>query len=65
MVDPMRGDTVMRIGVMIHATDHTIEPARLAVEAEMRGFASRKNSWPASVRSCCRRTNKRVRGSRR
>ncbi|TPW10450.1 MAG: putative oxidoreductase [Acidimicrobiaceae bacterium] len=25
---------------MTHATDHTIEPARLAVEAEQRGFAS-------------------------
>lgn len=30
----------MRIGVMIHATDHTIEPARFAVEAETRGFDS-------------------------
>ena len=30
----------MRIGVMIHATDQTIEPATLALEAEARGFAS-------------------------
>lgn len=34
------GATAMRIGVMTHATDQTIEPARLAIEAEQRGFAS-------------------------
>ncbi|MEN9646409.1 MAG: hypothetical protein RL238_3078 [Actinomycetota bacterium] len=30
----------MKIGVMTHATDQAIEPARLAVEAEERGFSS-------------------------
>lgn len=30
----------MRIGVMTHATDHTIAPSRLAIEAEQRGFSS-------------------------
>lgn len=30
----------MRVGVMTHATDLTIDPARLAVEAEERGFSS-------------------------
>lgn len=30
----------MRIGVMTHATDLSIDPARLAVEAEQRGFSS-------------------------
>jgi hypothetical protein len=30
----------MKIGVMTHATDLTIDPARLAVEVEQRGFSS-------------------------